>query len=255
MKVTVCELPNAPDQLDIVWLQFAEHTQWEKSDLVLLPEMIFSPWLAGTDQVDPDRWQQAVKLHDTWMPRLAELDATTVIGSRPIMKDGIPYNAGFVWEDGKFEIGHAKTYLPDEERFWEATWYRRGPKEFIPFETQAVKIGFLICTELWFSHHARDYGKQGVQILVNPRATELFSVKKWIAGGQAAAVIGGMYCISSNHGGIDHQGIHWGGTGWVIDPDGEVLGRTSSEKPFITIEIDLEKSTQAQHTYPRYVIG
>ena len=63
MKVTVCELPNDPDALAIQWNRLADHTRSARSDLVLLPEMPFHPWLAASEQVDAKRWHQAVEMH------------------------------------------------------------------------------------------------------------------------------------------------------------------------------------------------
>ena len=62
----------------------------------------------------------------------------------------------------------------------------------------------------------------------------------------------GAFCISSNRSG-GGSGIQWGGSGWIIDPDGEVLGLTSSEEPFLTLDLDLEEAESAKETYPRYV--
>jgi len=45
---------------------------------------------------------------------------------------------------------------------------------------------------------ARAYGKVGVHLIVNPRATERSTLDKWLTGGRAAAVIAGAFCLSSN---------------------------------------------------------
>ena len=62
IKVTVCELHNDPTGLEQDWLAMIEHLKSEKSDLVLLPEMTFHPWLAGNNSVEFRRWQDAVSL-------------------------------------------------------------------------------------------------------------------------------------------------------------------------------------------------
>jgi len=119
-----------------------------------------------------------------------------------------------------------------------------------------ITFGFLICTELWFAAHARDYMLQGVDILVCPRATPQSSNDKWLAGGRTAAVISGAFCLSSNFNGPNVEGSEFGGTGWVIEPEeGSVLGVTSMDQPFLTIEFDLETAQNAKSTYPRYVKG
>ncbi|CAB1083445.1 hypothetical protein D1AOALGA4SA_11008 [Olavius algarvensis Delta 1 endosymbiont] len=58
MKVTVCELRNGPNGLDRDWLALIEHVALKQSELVMLPEMTFHPWLAGTDQVNPEHWRR-----------------------------------------------------------------------------------------------------------------------------------------------------------------------------------------------------
>ena len=61
MKVTVCELGNDSDALAQDWQSLVAHVKSEASDLVLLPEMPFHPWVAQIDQVDPTVWQAADK--------------------------------------------------------------------------------------------------------------------------------------------------------------------------------------------------
>lgn len=75
-------------------------------------------------------------------------------------------------------------------------------------------------------------------------------MKKWLAGGRAAAVVSGCFCLSSNR----CEGS-MGGMGWLLDPDGGILALTSEEEPFITMDIDLTAAEEAKHTYPRYVAG
>ncbi|ESP92380.1 uncharacterized protein Dvar_14640 [Desulfosarcina variabilis str. Montpellier] len=46
----------------------------------------------------------------------------------------------------------------------------------------------------------------------------------------------------------------WGGGGWIIEPEeGQVLGVTAGDHPFLTLEIDLRIAETAKKTYPRYV--
>jgi len=255
MKVTVCELRNDAHGLELDWKALVEHVKSEKSDLVLLPEMPFYPWVAGTSKVESGIWEQAVITHDQWIPRLSELAPTIVAGSRPVIQSGKRHNEGFIWEpDSGYRSSHVKYYLPDEEGFWEASWYERGKRDFTVVQCRGIKVGFLICTELWFFEHAREYSKQDIHLLVCPRVTPKSSVDKWNAGGRAAAVVSGAFCLSSNLSGPNIESIEFGGAGWIIEPEeGSVLGMTSPNKPFLTVEIDLEKAEKAKRTYPRYV--
>lgn len=141
-----------------------------------------------------------------------------------------------------------------EKGFWEASWYERGKRDFTGVQCRGINLGFLICTELWFFEHARQYSKQDIHLLVCPRVTPKSSGDKWIAGGRAAAVVSGAFCLSSNLSGPNTESMAFGGAGWVIEPEeGSVLGLTSRDKPFLTVEIDLEHAGKAKRTYPRYV--
>jgi N-carbamoylputrescine amidase len=255
LKVTVCELSNDPALFDEQWAELASHVESEQSDIVLLPEMPFYRWLAADREMDSGSWAKSGAAHDLWLERLAELRAPSVAATRPVIEDGRHFNQGFVWDSKSgARAVHNKHYLPDEEGFWEASWYSAGGGGFSSVETRGTQMGFMICTELWFPQHARVYGKEGVQILACPRATLAASVDKWIAGGRVAAVVSGAYCLSSNFSGQAGQQGDWAGTGWIIEPEeGQLLGRTSRQDPFLTLDIDLEVAAAAKQTYPRYV--
>jgi len=256
MKVTVCELTNDPTRLEVEWQALVAHVFTQKSELVVLPEMPFHPWVARSKEADPALWRKAVEAHDSWMQRLTELAPANVVGTRPVIHHGRHFNEGFIWEpESGYRAVHQKYYLPDEAGFWEASWYERGGFEFGSVPCGGANVGFLICSEIWFSEHARSYGKQGIHLLLCPRATPLSSVDKWVAGGRAAAVVSGAFCLSSNFHNSNTPEIKWGGTGWIIEPEeGRVLGLTSRDEPFLTIDIDLTVAETAKKTYPRYLV-
>lgn len=255
IKVTVCQLSDQLPQLHKDWQDLTAHVKSQGSEVVLLPEMPFHPWLASSPQSDQKLWQTSVQAHDFWLQKLPELSVPLVLGTRPVIKNGVNLNQGFIWAAQKgYQAVHNKYYLPDEEGFFEATWYRRGPKDFSPVLHDDLKIGFLICTEMWFTEHARAYARHGTSLLACPRATAGYSADKWIAGGRAAAVMSGAFCLSSNRGGTGASGTEWAGNGWIIDPEeGEVLGVTTPDLPFLTLELELNIAAKAKNTYPRYV--
>lgn len=256
MKITVSELKNDMALLEQQWKMLVDHVKSEQSDLVLLPEMPFSPWLAETDQVDAELWQKSVNMHEHWLSRFSELTPAAVLGTRPVIKEGKHLNEAFVWEEATgYEAVHHKHYLPNDKGWWEAQWYEPGEKEFRVIQTGKGRIGFLVCTEIWFNFHAREYAKQDIDLLVCPRATGLPSNDKWLAGGRTAAVVSGAYCLSSNFSPTKDHANNWGGCGWVIEPEeGDVLGTTSTDQPFLTLTVDLSVAESAKNSYPRNVL-
>jgi N-carbamoylputrescine amidase len=229
--------------------------------------MPFSRWLSGerpgAEAEVAAAWDRSMEDHARWIGRLGELGADFVAASRPVAEGGSRFNEAFLWAPSTgMRPLHRKRYLPDEEGFWEASWYSRGDPDFaveglLEDDGDArgeIRACALICTEIWFTRHARDYGEAGAHILLAPRATLRPSTDKWIAGGRAAAVVSGAFCLSSNFTGPAEAGGMWGGAGWIVDPEeGDVLGTTTATEPFLTVELDLSRADRAKETYPRYV--
>lgn len=256
MKLTVCELSDNEQEFVNNWEQLKTHLSAHKPDLLLLPELSFCHWIASEKNVDEAVKIQSVEKHEQWLTRLDELNAKYVVYSRPVIAGEKFFNTAFVYQKGVGHIElHTKCYFPEEPHFWEETWYdAEEGKPFTSLQLDGFKIGALLCTEMWFTQYARLYGKQGVDILVCPRATGAGSVAQWTRCGQTLAIISGAYCLSSNKSGPGTDGFQWGGNGFIAQPmDGELLGVTDIDHKFVTLEIDLEKSKEAKLDYPLYV--
>ncbi len=251
MKATIIQLDAS--QLDVEWQRLVRHVAEYKSQLVLLPEMCFAPWFCSEPAQNDYTWQSAVAAHEAWLARLPELPADIIAGTAPRNISDKRHNVAYLWTRQKgLQWTHKKTYLPNDDGYWEANWYDRAPVDFQVTHISQLTVGFMICTEIWFLQHAREYGKLGAHLLLNPRSTPGHTNAKWTAGGQTAAVVSGAFCLSSNHAGqIKHLDL--GGAGWLCDPDGTVLATTCDEKPFVTVELDLALAEVAKSTYPRYV--
>lgn len=254
MKVTVCELSDDQAALALEWRGLIAHVRAAGSDVVLLPEMPFHPWWMAEPRVEPAVWTAAVTSHREAQHRLSELCAACVLGTFPAERRGERINQAFLFRGNGHTPAHEKHFLPNEPGFWEATWCSRGDGAFSVANAGAFAVGFLICTELWSFESARAYGKAGAHLIASPRASLLATRDKWLVAGRAAALVSGAFSLSSNRRGTGPQGIEFGGQGWVIDPEGKVLGLTSPAEPFVTVDIDLEQTVQAKRTYPRDVL-
>ena len=256
MKVTVCQIDPRASQLDEYLSGLRQHIKETGSDFLLLPEMAFSDWLAADKIPDAKKWNDAVIVHEQRIACLSDLGAKGVVSTRPINSaQGSRRNQAYVWsaESDEASALHEKYYLPDEPGYWEHTWYDRGPKNFDVGRVLGTRLGIQICTEMWFFEWARHYAASRVELLCVPRATPHGSVDKWLAGGQAAAVCSGAYCLSSNLWAPLGSGPDLGGLAWVIDPEGNILATTDADNPYATVEIDLEFSRLSKSSYPRYV--
>jgi N-carbamoylputrescine amidase len=251
VRVTVCELPNARRALENAWTELCRHTARHRSELVLLPEFAMVDALWQEEGFDSARWSAAQALGHEWLTRLPELRAQYVVGTRPATTDGRPFNQGFIWSAaGGVAPLRCKYFLPDEPGGWEAGWFDRGDAEFPIFHAGALSFGLNICTELWAVETYAPYAARGVQVILSPRATSRATTAKWLSVGVVAAVRSGAYSVSSNR--VDPTGT-FGGVGWIINPDGHILARTTPVAPFATVDIDLSASAAARDSYPRYV--
>ena len=248
MRATVCELRTTPAGLEEDWAGLIAHVASEESDLVVLPELGFSPWFAAERPFDASTWAASVAAHEHWVQRLPELRAA-VIGTRPVDRAAGRRNEAYVADaDGPLRGLHDKSYLPDEPGFWEASWYERGGGGYRLAEVAGAAAGVLVCTELWFLEHARALGRAGAHLIATPRCTPTESLDTWLAGGRACSVLSGAWSLSSNSAAPEH-----GGRGWAVDPEGVVVATTSRREPFVTVELDIEQAEAAKLAYPRYV--
>lgn len=257
MRVTVCELPDRPEDLEEAWQGLVAHARDARSELVLLPELPFAPWFATRREFEPATWKATVERHEEWAARLAELAPAAVLSTRPVEPAGGRFNEAYAWEpSGGLRPVHRKRYLPDEPGYWEASWYRRGATALPPVvRCGEAAVSFRICSELWFLGEARELGKQGVHLLAAPRATPEPGADRWIAAGRVAAVVAGAFCLSSNRAGPSARvpALVFAGRGWIVGPDGDVLVLTTAGEPFATRDLDLGEAERAKKTYPRYV--
>jgi len=250
MRVTVCELPHEPEALASAWAALCEHTARHSSELVLLPEFAMLEPLWQDEIFDSARWTSAQSLSDVWLHRLGELHGAHVVGTRPVTINGRPFNQGFLWSAAGLMPLRRKFYLPDEPGSWEARWFDRGDPDFPNYRAVDCSFALNICTELWALDTYAAYAARGVQLILSPRATAAATTAKWLSVGVVAAVRSGAFSVSSNR--VDPTGA-CGGVGWIIDPSGTILARTTTRSPFATVDIDL--SAAAHDDYPGYVFG
>ncbi len=170
------------------------------------------------------------------------------MGTRPVTIDGRPFNQGFLWSaSGGLVPLRRKFFLPDEPGSWEARWFDRGDSDFTAYRVDGWSFGLNICTELWAVETYAAYAASGVQVILSPRATMASTTDQWLSAGVVAAMRSGAFSLSSNR--VDPTGA-CGGVGWIIDPHGKILARTTRDAPFATVDIDLSASAAARVGYP-----
>lgn len=254
MKVGVCEMPPELAVGSSAWDALCRSLDSEKPDLFVLNEMPFGEWIAAAPEFDVEVWNRACDAHAEGVRRFEELGCPVVASSRARELDGRRVNEAFLWtaSDGASGV-HTKQFFPDEECYYEARWFEAGERHFRVAPAGDARVGFLLCTEVMFNEHARHYGRSGAQLILAPRAVGKGSLPRWLVAMRMAAIVSGCYVLTSNRGGADSNGQLFGGCGWIIDPEGELVAQTSPVTPFVFHEIDLDFVARAQKEYPCYV--
>jgi N-carbamoylputrescine amidase len=249
VRVTVCELPHEPEELDFAWAALCEHTRSRRSQLLLLPEFAMLDPVWESDRFDAARWCAIEAAGCKQMHRLATLGVEHVVGTRPVRINGRRLNQAWLWSASTgLQPLRSKYFMPEQPGNWEATWFDRGDPEFPCYRAGPASFGVNICTELWALESYGAYAAQRVDMVLSPRATSVVTASTWLAMGVVAAVRSGAFCLSSNR--VDRTGAYGGG-GWIVDPAGKVLALTSATMRCATREIDLMVATEAKGTYPR----
>jgi predicted amidohydrolase len=92
-----------------------------------------------------------------------------ITGSVPSIEDGFLQNVGFLCHrNGQIEQYEKIHITPDEAKFWGI----RGGKTLKVYDTDAGKIGILICYDVEFPELPRLLADQGMQILFVPFLTD-----------------------------------------------------------------------------------
>jgi N-carbamoylputrescine amidase len=252
LKLAVCQLPTDLSPQHPAWADFAQRIENVRPDLALLNEMPFGAWISSEEIFDSSRARSSVEAHESALPALRKLPAA-VLSSRPVHGSDKLCNEAFLLADGVCTPVHHKQYFPQEEGFFEESWFAPGRPGFDVVEYRGLRIGVLLCTELMFTEWARHYRRQGAHVIVSPRASGSVT-SYWLAAARMAAIVSGCYVLSSNRVSLDADSApRFGGHGFAFSPGGELLNVTSETAPFFTLDIDRALVKEAQSRYPCYV--
>jgi N-carbamoylputrescine amidase len=230
VKITVCQLHSAGEALEHDWSRLLAHARSEHSELVLLPEMPFCPWLAESASFTAHSWYAAVAAHDQFEARFPEISPTSLAGTRPVDFGNGRHNVAFLWDAERgLRTIHAKSHLENREGAWEPVWYVSSPADYTAVEIGSSRSAFLIGAELLASDAVEQYSRDGVTLILTPRSTPAADLKQWLEVARSAAQRGHFFCVSSNRAPD--------GGGWVIDPEGNVMATTDEARPFVTVDL------------------
>lgn len=145
-----------------------------KSDFALLPELFNGPLLAAyNNMTEAEAMRELAQFTPELQARFVDLaikyNVNIISGSVPAIQDGKLKNIGFLCHrNGKVDIYEKIHITPDEAKYWGM----QGGSTLKVYETDAGKVGVLICYDVEFPELPRLMAEQGMQILFVPFLTD-----------------------------------------------------------------------------------
>ena len=145
-----------------------------KSDFALLPELFNAPLLASYNHLSEamamrELAEYTSEIVDRFHKMAMSYNVNIITGSMPELVDGTLYNVGYICHRGGNTERYVKLHItPDETKFWGI----KGGDIIRTFDTDAGRIGVLICYDVEFPELGRLLAEEGMQILFVPYLTD-----------------------------------------------------------------------------------
>ena len=231
--------------------------------IVCLQELFRSRYFPQTEDAENFKLAEPIPGPTTdALGRLAKKKKIVIIGSIFEKRSASVYHntAVILGADGAIVGKYRKMHIPDDPCFYEKFYFAPGDLGFLSFDTEAGRVGALICWDQWFPEAARLTALSGAEILFYPTAigwlrTERPDAAKaqrdaWELIQRGHAVANGVYVAVVNRVGREGKLKFWGGS-FVAAPSGEVIAHAGAEREEILIaRCDLEKIAEARQSWP-----
>jgi N-carbamoylputrescine amidase len=192
------------------WEQFAHAVAKSRPDILVMNELPFSGSVARKNDFAIEDARQSVEIHEAGTAGLAALNIPAVISSRPALLADRLINEAIVIENGHVRPLHTMTIFGRKPGWFEASWFGRGEARIEIQNICGLGVGVLLCTELMFNEHPRQYRRRGADLIAVPRATGS-AHECWITAGKMASIVSGSYVVSSNRVGHSADAPRFGG--------------------------------------------
>ena len=185
---------------------------------------------------------------------------------------GVYHNTAAVFDaDGALLGIYRKMHIPDDPLFYEKYYFTPGDLGFRAFDTNAGRVGTLVCWDQWYPEGARLTALQGAQVLFYPTAIGWHPAEKgefgaaqhdaWRTIQRAHAIANGVYVAVVNRVGFETGDVRgksavgaglefWGGS-FLCDPFGRVIAEGSHNKEEILLgEVDVRVIEDVRRNWP-----
>ena len=239
----------------------------KKAKIICLPELFLSPYFCQSENHAKFKLAEKIpgRLSDIYCKLAKELSVVLMISLFEKKTTGFYHNTSIVIDDkGKIISKYRKMHIPDDPGYYEKFYFTPGDLGFKSTKTKYGKVGSLICWDQWFPEAARLTTLKGAEILFYPTAIGWHPKEKkqfgksqleaWITVQRSHAIANGVFVAAINRIGLEKTGkrkIHFWGNSMIIDPSGNIIAKSKSDKEEILItRIDLNKIETARNHWP-----
>ncbi len=239
----------------------------KKAKIICLPELFLSRYFCQSENHAKFKLAEKIpgRLSDIYCKLAKELSVVLMISLFEKKTTGFYHNTCIVIDDkGKILSKYRKMHIPDDPGYYEKFYFTPGDLGFKSTKTKYGKIGSLICWDQWFPEAARLTTLKGAEILFYPTAIGWHPKEKkqfgksqlesWITIQRSHAIANGVFVAAINRIGLEKTGkrkIHFWGNSMIIDPSGNIIAKSKSDKEEILItRIDLNKIETARNHWP-----
>jgi N-carbamoylputrescine amidase len=223
------------------------------AELAVLPEIAMNPWSPATKTLREDDAEEPGGPRHLIQSRAARDIGIGVIGAA-IVTDPTSserHNTTLVFNHaGELVSTYEKLHIPEEPGFWETSHYVAGERPPHRIDGFPMPIGAQICSDNNRPEGCHLLGAQGVEVILNPRASSRSTYQLWRPIWIANALTSRCFVLSVNRPRAE-QGVELGGASIAIAPDGDVLLETTETVSVVTL--DRERIIKARTDYPGYL--
>ncbi len=154
-------------------LQYATEARHAGASLLLTPELALSGY-PPEDLLLREDFNQACAA--ALKNLAAGIEGIAVLVGHPVMQDGLCYNAASLIENGALQATYHKHILPNYSVFDEVRYFTAGSEPLV-FTHDGVRLGVLICADIWEPGPAAKARQAGAEMLLALNASP-FHIEK-----------------------------------------------------------------------------
>jgi len=250
MKILMAQCAPVVGKVDANLAKLEKTFSETDADLTIFPEMFVTGYVPRDDlpsMTEPADGPTVKKLAGI-CKKAGRALMTGLPLKHPSVKGQITNSVIIVDKGGK--IGrYDKAYLPNFGPFEEALYFSPGGAP-LAMDIAGVKVGVVICYDLFFPELSKLLALQGADLIVCASASPTATVLNFKRMAPARAIENATYIAYVNLVG-NHLDLVFGGESRLVDPRGEVVAEAKPlAEDLVSAEIDVSKLEFARRMRP-----